>query len=172
VQSFNGSIWNALWVLTPIAVAIYLALFLGLRGHHYFFDPRHNSDPRLKAEGRDFEPHAKRYQDLAKLGITLSAAGIAFLVGITFTDRPAASPVLAARIQAVAPIVAGFFGFSIALLVLFMVYQALNYEAYCHSPEHNTYTRWKYALSTCLGYTGLLAFVLGFGWLARNLFRR
>ena len=33
------------------------------------------------------------------------------------------------------------------------------------------YKRWKYALSNSLGWTGLLSFVLGFLWLARNMFR-
>ena len=39
-----------------------------------------------------------------------------------------------------------------------------------HSADHSTYKRWKYAFSTSLGWTGLLSFVLGFLWLARNLF--
>ena len=71
--------------------------------------------------------------------------------------------------ERVAPIVLGFFGTSIASLIMFMVLQSYFYEQYCHSPDHSTYTRWKYALSTTLGWTGLIALILGFGWLARNL---
>jgi hypothetical protein len=163
--------WHASWVLLPIGIVIYVSLFTRLKkGSHYFFDPKHNVDPRLKAEGLDFEPHSKRYQDLAKLAITLSAAAIAFLISVTFSEKPM-NPEFTARIRGVAPIVSGFFGAAVALLVLFMLYQALNYEAYCHSADHSTYKRWKYALSTTLGFTGLCSFVLGFVWLAQSVFQ-
>jgi hypothetical protein len=169
-SAFNSSIWHALWVLSPLGVAVFVLCYFSLqRGSHYFFDPKHNIDPRLKDAG-DYEPHSKRYQELAKLAITLSAAAIAFLVSIVTSDKPVA-PVFSLRVQLVAPIVCGFFGSCIALLVLFMVLQSVWYEEYCHSPDHSTYKRWKYALSTSLGWTGLLSFVLGFLWLARNLFR-
>jgi hypothetical protein len=162
--------WHALYVLSPIAIIVYSLTFWRLGNYdHFFFDPKHNNDPRLKAEGGDFEPHAKRYQDLSKLAITLSAAALAFLVSVTFSEKPM-NPAFTTRIQAVAPIVAGFFGATIALLVAFMLNQALNYESYCHSAEHSTYKRWKYALSVSLGVTGLIAFVLGFLWLAHSVF--
>jgi hypothetical protein len=167
---FNGSIWHALWVLSPLGIVVYLVCFFSLhKGSHYFFDPKHNVDARLKDAG-DYEPHSKRYQDLAKLAITLSGAAIGFLISILASDKPIASA-FAQKVQFVAPIVSGFFGSCIALLVLFMVLQSVWYEQYCHSPDHSAYKRWKYALSTSLGWTGLLAFVLGFLWLARNLFR-
>ena len=89
-----------------------------------FFDPKHNVDPRLKDAG-DYEPHSKRYQELAKLAITLSAAAIAFLISIVASDKPVA-PAFALKVQLVAPIVCGFFGSSIALLVLFMVLQSVS----------------------------------------------
>ena len=169
-EHFNSSVWHALWILLPLGTLVYVAIFFSLgRGQYYFFDPKHNNDQRLKDEGGIYEPHAKRFQDLAKLAITLSAASIAFLVTIVASDKPA-SPQFALKVEAVAPIVAGLFGSCIALLVLFMVVQAVWYEEYCHSPDHSTYLRWKYALSTSLGYTGLLSFVLGFIWLAHNLF--
>ena len=170
-STFNGSIWHALWVLSPLAIVMFLLCFFRLKkGSRYFFDPKHNVDQRLKEEHGDYEPHSKRYQELAKLAITLSAAAIAFLISIVASDKPLA-PAFTLRIQMVAPIVCGFFGSSIALLVLFMVLQSVWYEEYCHSPDHSTYKRWKYAFSTSLGWTGLLSFVLGFLWLARNLFR-
>lgn len=169
-ETFNGSIWHALWVLLPLGVVVYLLCFFSLnKGSHYFFDPKHNVDPKLRDEGGDYEPHSKRYQDLAKLAIALSAAAIAFLIGIMASDKPIA-PAFAQKIQLVAPIVCGFFGSCIAFLVLFMVLQSIWYEQYCHSSDHSTYKRWKYALSTSMGWTGLLGFVLGFLWLARNLF--
>ena len=154
----------------PLGVIVYALSFFSLKkGHWYFFDPKHNTDQRLKDEGGDFEPHAKRYQDLAKLAITLSAGAIAFLINFLASDKADGSA-FARKVQLVAPIECGFFGLSIALLVLFMVCQSYLYEAYCHSAEHDTYTRTKYALSLTLGWTGLLSFILGFGWLARNVF--
>jgi hypothetical protein len=170
-NNFNGSIWQALVVLLPIAILVYLYFFFSLKKDHwYFFDPKHNDEPELKAEGGDYEPHSKRYQDLAKLAITLSAAAIAFLINVLVGDKPAAT-VFAQRIQQVAPIEFGFFGCCIACLVFFMVVQSVWYEEYSHSADHSTYKRWKYAASMSLGWTGLLSFVLGFLWLARNLFR-
>jgi len=127
-------------------------------------------DGAFPSDAGDYESHSKRYQDLAKLAITLSAAAIAFLISIIASDQPVA-PAFAQRAQAAAPIVFGFFGSCIAFLVIFMVLQAVWYEQYCHSPDHSTYKRWKYALSTSIGWTGLLSFVLGFLWLARNLFQ-
>ncbi|SPE24694.1 membrane hypothetical protein [Candidatus Sulfotelmatobacter sp. SbA7] len=166
---FNGSIWHALWVLLPLfSVVGLLEYFILHKAPHYFFDPKHNEDPRLQEAG-DYEPHSARYQGLAKLAITLSAAAIAFLVNALASDKPTPSA-FSLRVQAVAPIVIGFFGSCISMLVAFMVLQSMWYETYCHSPDHSTYTRWKYALSTSLGLTGLLSFVIGFIWLGDNLF--
>jgi phosphate/sulfate permease len=170
-STFSGSLWHAFWVLLPLGIVVFFVCFFSLqKGSHYFFDPKHNVDQKLKDEKGDYEPHSKRYQELAKLAITLSAAAIGFLISIVASDKPIA-PVFSQRVQSVAPIVCGFFGFCIATLVLFMVLQSIWYEQYCHSPDHSSYKRWKYALSTSLGWTGLLSFVLGFLWLARNLFR-
>lgn len=168
-QGFNASIWHALWILAPLGGLVFFGAFFSLKkGCFYFFDPKHNADQRLKTAG-DFEPHAKRYQELARLIITLSAAAIAFLINIMTNDR-APNPAFGQRVQAVAPIVVGFFAACIALLIFFMLLQSVWYEEYCHSPDHSTYKRWKYALNLSLGWTGVLSFVLGFVWLAPNLF--
>jgi hypothetical protein len=168
-EGFNGSIWHALWVLFPAGLAVYLVALLSVkRGHHYLFDPKHNKDRRLRDAG-EFGPHSQRYQDLAKLAIALSTGAIAFLVNTLASQKPPL-PDFAQRIASVAPIVVGFFGMTITFLILFMTLQTLWYEEYCHSPTHNTYKAWKYALCNSLGWSGLLSFLLGFGWLARNLF--
>jgi hypothetical protein len=76
--TFNGSIWHAFWVLSRLGIVVFLVCFFSLtKGSHYFFDPKHNADIRLKEERGDYEPHSKRYQELAKLAITLSTAAIA-----------------------------------------------------------------------------------------------
>jgi hypothetical protein len=170
-KGFNSSIWHALWVLLTVWVGVFLWAFFSLKkGHHYFFDPKHNTDSKLEGTG-DFEPHAKRYQDLARLAITLSAAVIAFLINILANDK-GTTTAFVQKIQLVAPIVVGYFGSCIALLIVFMVVQTVHYEEYCHSPDHDTYTRWKYALNQSVGWTGFISFILGFVWLAQNVFNR
>ena len=166
LKNFNGSIWHSFLVLLPIWLIVFLVSFFSLKkGYCYYFDPK-DTDPRLTG---DFEPHSKRYQDLAKLAITLSAAVIAFLIGILANEKSSVSA-LGQKIAAVAPIVVGYFGSCIGSLIFFMVVQSLCYEAYCHSPEHDSYKRWKYAINMSLGWTGLVSFVLGFVWLAQNIF--
>lgn len=144
-NTFNGSIWHALWVLSPLGIVVYLVSYFNLQMGYYYFDPKHGLG--MKTDAGDYEPHSQRYQELAKLAITLSAAAIAFLISVVASDKPL-SPVFAQKVQLVAPIVCGFFGACIALLVLFMVLQSVWYEEYCHSQDHSSYKRWKYALST------------------------
>jgi hypothetical protein len=166
---FNSSIWHALWILLPLGVIVYLVTLATLeKGCHYYFDAKHNDGPGYEDAG-NFEPHSARYQDLAKLVITLSSAAIAFLIGVQANNKPPLSE-FAQKTEAVAPIVVGFFASSIAFLIFFMVSQNVWYEQYCHSADHSTYKRWKYALSMALGWTGLTSFIVGFVWLARNLF--
>ncbi len=166
-MKFNSSMVNAFWVLLPTGGIFFIFAFWTMKGPYYFFDPKHNTDPRLKDAG-DFETHSGRYQELAKLLVTLSGAAIAFLITMMVNEK-APTP-FTQRLAAVAPIVVGYFGASIACLILFMLLQTYCYEQYCHSAIHDTYKRWKYALNISLCWTGLFAFVLGFAWLGFNLF--
>jgi hypothetical protein len=169
-DGFNHSIWHALIILAIPGLIVYLCSFFSLKkGHFYFFDPRHNDAENLCKEGGTFEPHSQRYNDLAKLLITLSTAVIAFLVNTLANEKPP-QPQIITAIQSVAPIVVGFFGCSICFLILFLALQAVWYEQYCHRLAHNSYLRWKYALCNFLGWTGLLSFGVGVIWLAQNLF--
>jgi hypothetical protein len=70
---FNSSIWNVFWVLAPMGTFIFLWYFVEYKGHWYHFDPKHSKNP---ADASDYEPHSQRYQDIAKLAITLSGAAI------------------------------------------------------------------------------------------------
>jgi hypothetical protein len=168
-ESFNESIWHALWVLCPLGAVVFVLAFRSVkRGYHYFFEPKHNTDERLKDAG-DFGGHCQRYQDLSKLAIALSAGAIAFLIN-TLVGQKSPANEFSKRLAEAAPIVVGFFGAAIALLILFMVLQAVWYERYCHSASHSTYKAWKYALCSSLGWSELVSFVMGFGWLARDLF--
>lgn len=66
----------------------------------------------------------------------------------------------------------GFFGASILLLILFLLWMAYCYEDYCHTPGHDSYRAWKYAVTVSLGVMGFISFICGFGWLGVNLFGR
>lgn len=168
-QNFNLSIWHSLLVLAPLGGGVFLQAFLSIKpGHHYFFDPKHNRGCEI--DDGEFTPHCQRYQDLSKLAIALSAGAIAFLINTLAGQKPPQTEFII-RVTQVAPIVVGFFGAAIALILLFMVLQTYWYEEYCHSPAHDSYSAWKYGLCNSLGWTGLVAFLLGFGWLAENLFK-
>src|SRR5690348_1372315 len=132
-QNFSSSIWHALCIMLPLGSLIFLWCFYGIfnQGNHYFFDPRHNADQRLKDENGTFEPHAKRYQDLARLIIALSTAAIAFLISI-LAKGESSDHGFAQTIRAAAPIVIGFFGACTALLIFFILLQTYFYEEYCH----------------------------------------
>ncbi len=169
LNGFNASIWHALWLVLPLGIGIYFYFFLTLSHSSYFFDPKHNGGEGFKNAG-DFEPHSKRYQELSKLTITLSAAAIAFIIGVLINDK-LLSP-FGQKLNSAAPVVVGFFGCCIALLLSFMLFQTVWYEEYCHSAGHETYTRGKYALSYAFAVTGLFSFIIGFIWLAANLFKR
>lgn len=130
-----------------------------------YFDPKHNEG--FPADAGDFAPHWARYESLAKLVITLSAGAIAFLINLeansTLND-------FTRKVFNVSPIVVGFFGASIFFLILFLLWMTYCYEEYCHRAEHDSYRNWKFALSISFGWMGFLAFILGFIWLAQNLF--
>jgi len=165
MKGFSGSIWHALYIVLPLGLIVFFWAFFSLeKGSAYFFDPK---DGGGSLSG-DFEAHSKRYQDIAKLLITLSVASIAFVISLVTSDRQYTSPV-AQRLQVVAPIVLGFFGVCVAFLITFITMQTYLYEQYCHAQNRDTYTRWKYALNVSFGWTGLLSGILGFWWLASNL---
>ena len=135
----------------------------------HLFDPKHNLNALLQKEGGEFGPHWTHYEGLAKLSITLSAGALAFLINIMVNQKPPFS-VLAQKTAEVAPIVVGFFGTAIFLLIAFLLWMTYCYEEYCHSPNHDTYRAWKYCITQTLGIIGFLSFLLGFGWLGVNLF--
>ena len=167
LSGFNRSAWHALWVLVPVSGLIYRHFWRAMKGNdYYYFSPKHFT--KQEADG-DFAQHSQRYQDLARLIITLSAGAVAFLVN-TLANEKEPIPTVTKKIEWSAPIVVGFFGSSIGLLIVFIGVQTLWYEQYCHRPKHDSYVPWKYAMSNALGVSGLLAFILGFIWLAANVF--
>jgi hypothetical protein len=114
-----------------------------------------------------FESHLKRYQDLAQLLLTLATATVAFLVnflvGIHVDEKR--SP-YSLKLEDACPSSIVFFGLSAAFSILFVLRENLTYEAYCHAPLRDTYTRNSYAVNLALGYSGCLWFFFAYGFLA------
>jgi hypothetical protein len=164
---FNHHVLDGVLVSTGLFAAIYILTVFRLKDPFYYFDPKHNQDSRLEDAG-DFSPHFQRYCDLAKLMITLSVAAMAFL--FNSVASPKAGNEFSVRISEVAPIVVGFFGSATACLMGFIFYETLFYEDYCHTPDHSSYSRRKYALCITFACVGCGAFLLGFFWLAINTF--
>jgi len=160
----SHSILALLLSASLIFLLIYAGALRTLPEKYYDFDPQR------KPGG--FEPHAKRYQDLARLVITLSTASVAFLVNFLVTipsgtNTPTNRYSLA--IAPVAPLAIGAFSLSVLSLIIFLLIENYCYEQYCHSTGKNTYTRKKYAANVAFGYSGLLWFFLGYAILALRL---
>jgi hypothetical protein len=82
----------------------------------------------------DFEPHAKRYQDLAKLVLTLAAASAAFLLSFLVNiDVSKPSNSYGIRLECAAPFAMVFLCLSAGLCLTFMLLQNIYYEHYTHT---------------------------------------
>jgi len=157
-----------------IAIAVYCVAFFVCywprRGRTFNFDARE--------EFGAFEPHAKRYQDLAKLILTLSTASIAFLVNFLVNLNPnAVRSAYSIRLEVASAWVIAFLCLSAISLLLFLLFENLFYEDYVHSkytahPRHSreTYTGARYAVNLTFGWTGLLWFFVAYAILAYRLF--
>jgi hypothetical protein len=186
IGKFNSSVWDAVFILWGIYAFVFLYSLRSIckkgGGEFLFFDAKHyfkylktrvpQSNPLFLdpgEEGDTFKDHNQRYTEIAKLILASSGAAIGFIINTLVGDKNSPSNMMVA-IRDVAPIVIGYFGISIALLLLFMILQTTWYEEYSSSPSHSTYQGWKYAMCLALGWTGLLAFSIGIFWLVANLF--
>jgi len=160
-------------IVVGVTAGVFSVCYWPRRGRTFDFD----------AGGKQgaFEDHAKRYQDLAKLVITLSTASVAFLVnflvGLT-TDKSNRGP-YSLRLEEVSPWVITFLGLSTVSLLFFILFENMYYEDYVHSkytesPEasRETYTAKKYAAVLTMAWTGLLWFLVAYGFVAIGLLRK
>jgi hypothetical protein len=101
-----------------------------------------------------FEPHAKRYQDLAKLVLTLAAASAAFLLSFLVNIGVSKPPNgYSVRFEAAAPFAMVFLCVSAGSCLTFMLLQNIYYEHYTHVmypieegvPKKSPYSGKKYA---------------------------
>jgi len=154
---------------------IFLAFWLPARKISHLMDPGDKAGA--------FEPHIKRYQELARLVLTLATASAAFLINLIVSPPEKHAPSdTAAKLLGAAPQAILFLCATAFFLLLFMTLLNFFYENYSHFhclPETHAdkkrgageYRRWKYSLVLSLGYSGLLAFFGAYAWLARSLFR-
>jgi hypothetical protein len=114
-------------------------------------------DP-LGKEGA-FLPLFSIYLDLAKFVIGLASGSVAVLVGAaTYRSTGPTGHLLESFASPLYLLAA-----SIVCGVLFMAYEATDYEEYRH--KQGFYTRFKYSRNLALGYSTLICFALGYAWL-------
>jgi hypothetical protein len=156
------------WGIAVFAI-LYVGAWLTLRGPrdskgtYYYFDPR-------KERGK-FEPHAERYQGIAKLLITLSTASVAFLINFLVSISPDRNlrSLHSLKLESIAAQVMGFLCLSILFAIFFVFLQSYFYEQYCHSQEQDTYRVWKYSLQVANGYSALAWFFFAYAYIAWHL---
>ncbi len=111
--------------------------------------------------GKDgaFLPLFSIYLDLAKFVIGLASGSVAVLVGAaTYRSTGPVGHLLESFASPLYLLAA-----SIICGVLFMAFEATDYEEYRHKQGH--YTRLKYSRNLALGYGTLICFALGYAWL-------
>jgi hypothetical protein len=163
---------NAFGEVGIVSAALFIPVFLAV----LLTGPRaHLMDPGDTPGS--FEPHIKRYLDLARLVLTLAAASIAFLFNLAVT-RTSPIPISREYLLTVPPRAALYLCATVVFLLLFMTLLTSFYEKYSHfhylPPNHpesqsGQYKRWKYALVNACGYTGLFLFFVAYLRLALSL---
>jgi hypothetical protein len=104
-----------------------------------------------------FEKLLATFLDIAKYIVGLSSGGIVLIIG---------SSALASTSKRLPPSYADplfLLSMSVFFGVLFMPLLALDYEAFRHKTQE--YTRLKYVRNQTLGFSSLLCFCMGYGWL-------
>jgi hypothetical protein len=123
------------------------------KGYEYTFESR---------GAGSFEPTLTRYARLVEVIIGLSTGSIALLAGSSFFHDKSKLPEAYGNPLAL-------LAMSILALVLFIGLLTFFYEEWQHHPDQYTHTRCR--LIVRLGFTGLLCFASGYGWLAYALVR-
>src|SRR5882724_7852130 len=80
---YDHPVVSSLLSASLLFVVFYVTFYLPMRGHFWDYDPGGRQG--------EFEKHAERYQSLAKLVLTLSAASVAFLLNFLVNIDPTKS---------------------------------------------------------------------------------
>jgi hypothetical protein len=153
--------------------AVFILLFTlvhGTQGDGPFrMDPA-TPDKDVGEVSAGFEPHLKRYQDLAQLILTLATATVAFLVnflaGIHSDDKRGPYSI---KLENACPSAIAFLALCAFFAISFILSENLAYETYSHSPKRNTYSAKWYAINISLGYSSIIWFLFAYGYIAVRL---
>jgi heme/copper-type cytochrome/quinol oxidase subunit 3 len=120
-----------------------------------------------------FEPHLARYQSIAKLIVTLSAATVAFLFNFLVSRASGTSANgYGNALEKACPVAILLLCLSAFCGLVFVLGQTYIYESYCHSRTKDTYTGALYAAQVAFGFSGLTWFIVSYGYIAYKLFAR
>ncbi len=153
-----------------VFAALFAVLSVSFRKIQSFrMDPA-KPDESVKEVVGGFEPHLKRYQDLAQLILTLATATVAFLVNFLVGIHPdeKRGP-YSIKLEAACPTAITFLALSALFAIAFILSENLAYETYCHEPERNTYIPKWYAVNIALGYSSIIWFFVAYAFLAIRL---
>jgi hypothetical protein len=157
-------------ITVALGFPIVLAFFYGLGR----FNLRGAESYHFDAGGQPgaFEPHSARYQDIAKLVITLATASAAFVFNFLINIPSTASVrgPYSFLLEGAAKVSIASFSLSVLCLLTFMIWQSYWYEVYRVPQNQHVYTAHRYAISLAFGFSGLVWFLAGYGWLAWSLF--
>jgi hypothetical protein len=119
-----------------------------------------------------FEPHAKRYQALAKLVLTLAAASAAFLLSFLVNiDVSKPRSYYSIRLEYAAPSAMVFLCLSAGACLIFLLLQNIYYEQYTHvvyppkegvTPKPSPYSDKRYATVLMCAEASILFFALAY----------
>jgi hypothetical protein len=167
------AVW-AVFTLVPLGL-LWLYFYRDFRarfpGCNVSFDPVEAAPLGTRLVPGGFEPHLRRYQDLAKLLLTLGAATIAFLVNfLTSIPVDGKRSIYSIRLEKACPSSIALLGLSAACAIIFLLSENYAYETYCHDAQRDTYTPAWYAVNSALGFSGFGFFLFAYAWLAFRIF--
>jgi hypothetical protein len=168
---FERPILSTLLIAVAVMLIAYLWCYWPRRKLAFDFDPG----------GRrgEFENHAKRYQALARLLLTLCTATVAFLFSflVNLPADPTHRNIYSLKLESACPRVVTCLGLSAACALLFLLFQNLFYEDYIHSKyttdpkkTRETYSGERYALMLTFAAAGLFWFFFAYLFVAWKLF--
>lgn len=136
-----------LWALCPLGLITLLWLYFfrsfkaRFPGSNVAMDPVEAAPSAKQFPTGGFEPHLQRYQDLAKLILTLAAATIAFLVNfLTNLPTDGKRNSYSLKLERACDSSIALLGMSAVCAIIFILSANYAYETYCHDAERNTYT--------------------------------
>ena len=165
-------LWALAVVALPLLIGIYSCRSFKRRfpGSNVSFDPVEAAPSAKKIVSGGFETHIQRYQDLAKLLLTLAAATIAFLVNfLTGIPVDGKRSVYSLRLERVCPSAIALLGVCAVCAILFLLSENYAYETYCHDEQRDSYTPAWYGFNLALGFSGFLFFLAAYAWLAYRI---